>query len=119
MVFTRVNKFTTSVSGTSSNPITLRGSRNAILTTGDVQHGYGLYLNGVKYWVLIGFSVKTAQKGILLDSSSFNVILNVSVYNVGDEGIHFRCNSSNNILADSQVSFTGRVNVGYGEGNYF
>jgi hypothetical protein len=56
------DKFTVTVSGTKSDPITLKGSSKAILTTGDINSGYGLYFNRVNYWKLVGFSVKTAQK---------------------------------------------------------
>jgi len=56
------DKFTVTVSGTKSDPITLKGSSKAILSTGDISSGYGLYLNNVNNWKLVGFSVKTAQK---------------------------------------------------------
>ena len=111
-------KFTASVSGTKTNRITIRGSRKAVLTTGDELSGYGLYLKNVNYWTLSGFSVKTAQKGIMLDTSSFNLIENVSVSFIGNEAVHFRCSSSDNVLENSEISFTGRdkTNEGYGEG---
>ncbi|MEU4602940.1 chondroitinase-B domain-containing protein [Kribbella sp. NPDC023972] len=50
---TYTGNFKTTVSGTSSAPITLTGSANAVLkSTG----GYGLHLNGSSYWNVRGVS---------------------------------------------------------------
>ena len=56
------SKFIANVSGTKSSPIRLKGSKKAVLTTGDSLRGFGLYLKNVNYWILEGFSVMTAQK---------------------------------------------------------
>ena len=108
------SKFTVSVSGTASKPITLTGSRKAVLSTGDVSKGYGLYLNKANYWLLEGFSVKKAQKGIVLDSSNSNVITNVAVSDIGQEAVHFRCSSSDNTIQNSEISRTGRASPNKG-----
>jgi parallel beta-helix repeat protein len=120
-------------SGTASRPITLTGPRAAVLAntanacdpnapttpSGISYCGYGLHLNKVSYWHLTGFSVTNSSKGIVLDGSSNNVLDGVEVSNIGDEGVHFRANSSNNTLQNSSVHDTGKSQPGYGEGLYF
>lgn len=107
--------FETSRNGTKSSPITLQGSENAVLTNSN----YGLYLNNANYWILRGFTVDKAKKGIVLDSSSNNILDNLVVKNIEDEGIHFRMCSSDNLLSNSTVSYTGLVQPNFGEGLYF
>jgi len=110
-------KFELTASGTSDAPITLRGSRDAILTTGSNSSGYALHGTG-DFLVLTGFSVSSAQKGIVLDSSSDSVISGVDVGTIGMEGIHVRTDSKNVTVRDSVVHDTGLVKPGAGEGIY-
>lgn len=49
-------------SGTKLKPITLIGSKKAILTTGDINSGNGLWLTKSDFWILSGFSVKDSKK---------------------------------------------------------
>jgi len=120
--------------GTSSKPITITGPRTAKLSNsasgcdpnvpppvaGDVSYcGYGLHLNRVSYWHLNGFAVTNSSKGIVLDGSSDNVLDGVEVSGIGDEGVHFRADSSNNLIENSFIHDTGKVQPGYGEGLYF
>jgi hypothetical protein len=68
-------------SGTASAPITLTGPKTAILS--DTKNGcdpnvpsgrsvtycgFGLHLNKASFWKLTGFSVKSVNKGIVLDT---------------------------------------------------
>ena len=110
--------FTGAINGTPTNPITVTGSKNAILTSGDLSRGYGFHLTA-NYWILNGFAVNGSSKGIVLDGANFNVISNVSVSNIGAEAVHFRCYSSDNTIEYSQITNTGQYpgNQGYGEGN--
>ncbi len=59
------SKLVANVSGTKFSPIRLKGSKRAVLTTGDSLRGFGLYLKNVSYWILEGFSVMTAQKVLI------------------------------------------------------
>jgi Right handed beta helix region len=111
-------RFYARVSGSQSAPIVLRGSRNAILDGGGTGGGYGFHLTGANYWRLEGFTVQSASKGIVLDNSSFNVIDGVQVSDIGDEGIHFRAFSSDNLLTNSLIENTGVDSPNYGEGVY-
>ena len=103
--------------GTMSNAITLRGSRNAILDGATIYTGYVLHLKA-SYWILKGFSIRNGLKGLMTDEANHNVIDEISVNNIGEEGIHFRRFSSHNILQNAVVSNTGLKTPDYGEGVY-
>ncbi|SET87670.1 DUF7594 domain-containing protein [Stigmatella erecta] len=113
--------FYAGASGTSSNPIVLKScdpSNPATLRGTAVNDGsYGLHLTG-DYWQVRDLIVTTAQKGIILDHGNRNVLSNVTVHNVGDEGVHFRDGSSYNTLEHSRIYNTGKYQPGYGEGAY-
>jgi hypothetical protein len=49
-------------SGTKLKPISLIGSKKAVLTTGDINSGNGLWLINSDFWILNGFSVKDSKK---------------------------------------------------------
>lgn len=111
-------RFVASSAGTAAAPITLRGSRRAVLDGGGPDGGYGLHLRGADYWRLEGFTVSSASKGIVLDGSSHVSITGVRVTDIGAEGVHFRSFSSANILSRSQVDHTGVSKPNFGEGVY-
>ncbi|WP_442792106.1 cellulose binding domain-containing protein [Micromonospora sp. NBC_01796] len=118
--------------GTASARITLTGPRGAVLindgpsgsgpscpapTTG-WDSGYGVWLFNAPYWNLSGFTVAESKKGIMLDNSHHVTIDGVYVHHTDEEGVHFRRSSSDGILRNSQVEYTGLVQPGYGEGVY-
>ncbi|SDM67136.1 Right handed beta helix region [Allokutzneria albata] len=127
--------FFATASGTASAPITLSGPRTAVLKNtrkacdpnvpperkaqGVSYCGYGLHLNQVKHWVLKGFSVADSAKGIVLDGSDNNVVDDVEVSRIGDEGVHFRADSNDNVVKNSSVHHVGIAQPAYGEGVYF
>jgi hypothetical protein len=111
-------RFVASVSGTSAQPIVLRGGRGAVLDGGSPSTGTALSLQGASYWWLEGFTVRGAQKGVVLDRSNHDVLSKLDVGQTGMEGVHFRSSSSDNWLQGSDVHNTGRVNAGFGEGVY-
>jgi Right handed beta helix region len=106
-----------SASGTVVRPITLRGSRAVVLRTKNASGDYGLHVTGDHWWIE-GLTVAHASKGIVLDGSVGTVIDGVEVYDVGDEGIHFRMCSSDGVLRNSFIHDTGRNSAQYGEGVY-
>ena len=110
--------FVTKQSGASGTPITLCGPRTAILDGGDISSGYTLYLNGASWWILKGFTVQDGQKGVVTDHAQHNIISGLLVQNIGDEGIHLRSASSNNIVEGVTVRNTGLHDTKYGEGIY-
>lgn len=110
-------KFVASASGTAAHPVTLIGSRAAILTTGGIGTGYGLHITG-SYWVVNGISVTQSGKGIVLDGSVHTALIGVNVGFTGDEGVHFRHASAFSSITGSVVHDTGLTAPGYGEGVY-
>lgn len=118
-------------SGTAAAPITLTGPKTAILSNTKngcdpnvpsgrsvTYCGFGFHLNKANFWKLTGFSVKSANKGIVLDTVTHTVIDGVAVSGVRDEGIHFRTSSTDNVLRNSSVRDTGQGQPGFGEGVY-
>jgi hypothetical protein len=110
--------FTATASGTSSAPITLCGSRNAILSGLSVTSGYAFYLNHASWWRLGGFTVTGGQKGVVTDGSSYDVIDGLYVHGTGDEAIHLRSFSSHDVVSHNLVRDTGLHEHFYGEGIY-
>jgi hypothetical protein len=110
-------KFVAGVSGTSSQRITLTGSRGAVLTTGSTSSGYALHVTGT-YWNITGLSVTRSAKGIMLDGASHTVIDGVDVGNVGEEAVHLRKNTVSAVVRNSVIHDTGKVRPEYGEGIY-
>ncbi|WP_217283010.1 CBM96 family carbohydrate-binding protein [Paenibacillus alginolyticus] len=107
--------------GTSANPIILKScdaANPAVLQGVNVNDGsYGIHLTG-DYWQIRDLAVTNAQKGIIIDNGNRNLLNNVEVHNVGDEGVHFRDGSSYNTLEYSLIYDTGKYQAGYGEGAY-
>lgn len=106
-----------SASGTSDAPITLQGTRRAVIRTKNASGDYGLHVTG-DHWRIEGLTVAHATKGIVLDGSVGTVIDSVEVFDIGDEGVHFRTCSSDGVLRNSFVHDTGRNSAQYGEGVY-
>ena len=111
-------QFVAEAQGTEASPIFLCGSRDAVLDGGDIKSGYTLYLHGTSYWHLVGFTVQGGQKGVMTDHASHNVISGLYVHDVGDEAIHLRSLSSDNVVEGNTVRRTGLHSSFFGEGIY-
>jgi parallel beta-helix repeat protein len=112
--------FTGAADGTASSPITIESassSNKAVLDGGSLTSGYTLHITG-DYWVVKNVNVTRGQKGIMLDNSNHTLIDSVEVYNIGQEGVHFRDGSSNNTIQNCYVHDTGVDTPDYGEGIY-
>ncbi|MEO5875772.1 MAG: right-handed parallel beta-helix repeat-containing protein, partial [Streptosporangiaceae bacterium] len=105
-------------SGSGSKPIFLCGGRGAVLDAGGPKEGYGFHLDAVTQWRLVGFTITNCQKGLMADQTQKSVIQGLTVNNVGDEGIHLRNNSSDNLVVGNNVSGTGQRKPKFGEGIY-
>ena len=104
-------------SGTADEPITLRGSRAAVLRTKNASRRLRAHITG-DHWRVECLTVAHATKGIVLDGSVGTVIDGVEVYDIGDEAVHFRMCSSDGVLRNSFIHDTGRNSAQYGEGVY-
>ncbi|MFF7340575.1 right-handed parallel beta-helix repeat-containing protein [Streptomyces sp. NPDC008163] len=103
--------------GTASAPITLTGSRAAVLTTPS-GGGNGIQLTGAPYWVIRGITVTGGQKGIMIDASDHVVADSVEIHHTTMEGIHFRTSSGYGVVQNSFIHDTGLSGNGMGEGVY-
>jgi hypothetical protein len=115
---TYVGEFVANASGTAQRPIFLCGGPGAVLDGGDVEGGYVLHLDGAKYWRLVGFTVTNGQKGVMTDGTVGSVIQGLTVRHIGDEAIHLRKDSTDNVVLRNRVSDTGNRRDKYGEGIY-
>ena len=106
-----------SAQGTATAPITLRGTRAAVLRSSGSDGDYGLHITG-DHWRVEGLTVAHASKGIVLDQSVGTVLDRVEVHDIGGEGVHFRSCSSFGVLRNSYVHDTGVRTPSYGEGVY-
>lgn len=117
---TYTGNFVSGVNGTASNPITIESAsatNKAILNGGGTSSGYTLYLTG-DYTQVKNLKITNAKKGIMIDNANNGLIDGVEVYNIGEEGVHYRDGSSNNVIQNSSVHDTGQVTADYGEGLY-
>jgi hypothetical protein len=111
-------KFVAGTPGTKDKPIFLCGGPGAILQGGGVSGGYGLHLSGASYWRVVGFTVRDAQKGVMADHVQGSVIQGLTVEHIGDEGIHLRNFSTDNLVIGNTVRDTGNRKDQFGEGVY-
>lgn len=112
------DRFRIDRSGTAEEPIWLCGSARAVLDGGNPKKGIVLALDGVEHWRLIGFGVENGQKGIMVDGSSDIVLGGLTVRRIGDEAIHLRDGSVDNLVVGSTISETGLRHAKFGEGIY-
>ncbi|RJT88366.1 hypothetical protein D6T64_10830 [Cryobacterium melibiosiphilum] len=110
--------FTATAQGTKSEPIMLCGTADSVLDGGAIDGGYVFHLDGASYWTLQGFSVRNGQKGVMADETVGSVIRGLTVSEIGDEGIHLRRFSTDNLVADNHIRDTGLRKPKFGEGIY-
>jgi hypothetical protein len=115
---TYAGTFAATVSGTARQPITLCGGRDAVIDGGDVRTGYAVHLDGASHWVLSGFAIRGAQKGLMIDRSQGDLVQGLLIRNTGDEGLHLRRGSSDNVVRGNEIHGTGLVEAKFGEGIY-
>ena len=107
--------FEAAATGAEGQPIVVCGPREAILDGGST--GYVFHLTADHY-VLSGFTVMNGQKGVMLDGADDNLLIGLSVSQIGQEAVHFRTHSRRNTLAWSEIRDAGLSSPGFGEGVY-
>lgn len=111
-------EFVATAKGTDSAPVTLCGGRGAVLDGGDIDGGYTLHLDGAAHWRVLGLTLTGGQKGLMVDSGVGNLLEGLLVQGVGDEAIHLRAGSTDNVVSGNTVRDTGRRKPKFGEGIY-
>ena len=115
---TYAGNFTATRSGTASAPITLCGSRGAVLAGQTTTEGYTFYLDHASWWRVEGFTVQGGQKGVMADGADHDRLDGLYVHGTGDEGIHLRSFSRYDVISHCVVRDTGRLDSSFGEGLY-
>jgi hypothetical protein len=110
--------FKVTVSGTASAPITLCGTRSAVIDGGGVKSGYTFWLDHASWWQIEGFAVQGGEKGVVTDTSDHDLIYGLYVHGIGDEAIHLRSLSSWDTVSHNVIRDTGLDVSAYGEGIY-
>ena len=110
-------EFTITRSGTRRQPISLCGSRDAVLDGGG-KALYVLHLNGADWWRLVGFTVRDGKKGVMADRADHDLLAGLRVSGTDEEAIHVRAFSSDNRIVGNTVRDTGRRQPRFGEGIY-
>jgi parallel beta-helix repeat protein len=111
-------QFRAHTSGKTGKPITLCGTADSVLDGGGISHGYVFHLDGASDWVLQGFTIRNGQKGLMVDASTGSVVEGLTIHSIGDEGIHLRNNSTDNLITGNHIRDTGRLKPKFGEGIY-
>ncbi|GAA3198351.1 right-handed parallel beta-helix repeat-containing protein [Actinocorallia longicatena] len=104
--------------GTKARPITIAGAKGAVLRGEKAKKGKVLSVDGSAWVKITGITVTNAQKGIMLNGSRRVLIDHVTVHGIGMEAVHFRHNSTDNVIRYSRIYDTGVHKAKFGEGVY-
>ncbi|MBN9101480.1 MULTISPECIES: NosD domain-containing protein [unclassified Pseudonocardia] len=115
---TYAGHFVATASGTSDKPITLCGGRDAVIDGGDIARDYSLHLDGASFWQLSGFTIRGGQKGLIIDRGQGDLVQGLLIENTGDEALHLRQNSTDNVVRGNEIRGTGLKSEKFGEGIY-
>jgi hypothetical protein len=111
-------EFVATGQATAHAPIALCGGPDAVLDGGGTSGGYVLHLEGVAHWLVSGFTVQNGQKGVMADRTTNTRITGLTVTGIGDEAIHLRNFSTDNVVSGNTVRDTGLRKPKFGEGIY-
>lgn len=103
-------------SGSAAAPIVLCGEAGAVISANESNED-SFNLMG-DHWILSGFSVEGGRRGVVLDGANFNRLADLTVRKTGQEAIHLRSSSSDNIVERCRIYDTGTETADFGEGIY-
>ena len=113
---------TITTAGTPNNRIILRGEdpdNPPTILGADVSYWSVIRLSdGADYWAIQDLILSTADKGVVVDNSNFVDLKRLQIHTIGEEGIHVRDGARHTLIEDCQISNTGLVYPGFGEGIY-
>jgi hypothetical protein len=110
--------FTSTGRGTPQAPISLCGGPGAVLQSDGYKGGYVLHFDHAADWRVAGFTVRSGQKGVMVDAGTRIALQGLLVEDVGDEAVHLRANSTDNVVRGLTVRNTGNRREEFGEGIY-
>jgi hypothetical protein len=97
--------------GTSNNPIVLCGPSAAIFT-GDLRP------SDISWWIFQGFTSRGAFQAFYAKGIQHTRLRGLEISEVGQEAVHFLCNSTDNVLEGSYIHRTGLMKPPSGEAVY-
>jgi hypothetical protein len=97
--------------------IVLCGEGEMTIDGGGMDGGYGLHITG-EYWSVRGVRIRNVNKGVILDGARYADLSDLEIFELGQEGVHFRTHSTDNVLRDSWIHDTGKLVPEFGEGVY-
>lgn len=103
--------------GSPDAPIALCGTEQVTLV-GQESEGYTLHLDGVEWWTVQGLNLTGGQKGVMLDNTQHSSLVDLTVRGTGQEAVHLRTNSSDNLVIGVDIESTGQTDPKFGEGIY-
>lgn len=111
------------VHGTESKRAYICARSKVHLRPASNRYQYGLHVQNSSYLRISNLNIANFDKGVVLDQSENVVLQKLRILKIGQEGVHFRDNSTNNVLRDSYISHTGldgtnSSGVNFGEGAY-
>jgi endoglucanase len=121
-IYAKFNYFSCGANGTAANPIILRGASSTNIPVLRVAEslkflGPTLGITG-DYWIIKDLEFSNGQKGIMMDGAYNCQLINVTVHTTGEEAIHLRHGSSNNLIQNCKIYNAGIQDPGNGEGIY-
>ena len=115
---TYAGRFVARRAGTAERRVVVCGTEESVIDGRAIDSGYAFHLDGADHWVLSGFMLVNAKKGVVLDEADHVLLAGLRIQDIGEEAVHFRAGSSDNVLRDSAIRDTGLLDPGYGEGAY-
>jgi hypothetical protein len=111
-------RFVARTPGRADGKIVVCGTDASVIDGRSIESGYLFHLDGADHWVLSGFMLVNGKKGVVLDEADHVLLTGLRIQDIGEEAVHFRDFSSDNVLSHSAIRDTGLLEPGYGEGAY-
>lgn len=103
---------------TDKSAVRLCGTRAAILRGGGTSGGYPLTITTGDRIEVRGLTLTSGLMGLYATRLTNSLLDDLHVHTTGQEGIHIRTFSSDNVIQNSHISNTGLTVAEYGEGVY-
>jgi hypothetical protein len=111
--------FVTSALATADNPVWICGPRSAVIDNKDpTKGGAGITMSKASHVIVAGLTIRNVQKGVMVVGGSHNAVSDLALSNIGEEAIHLRANTTDNVVVGNSIDRTGVLFPQYGEGVY-
>jgi len=112
-----IGSIATYTAGTLENPITIRGIGNAVIQGDSIGSKKGLSIFHDNY-IIENIKIENFQKGLWIESASNVTVDNLTIDNIGHEGVKIRRGSTYVTIRNTNVSNTGMTKEFTGESFY-